>query len=118
MLNQKIREEISLFLFKKYGNFSLCLIKKIIAKYPNNNSIIYINNKKDEEIIIIGKIFKFLTLLIKNLNENYTKKKNINDHDIIFVIIELIKFIIHSFENILNDKEKYYLIRRIDNEIN
>ena len=121
IFNQKQRKEISLLLFNKYNKFSLNLIKKICSIFNNksNDIIIYINNNEECNILnnMLSKIFKFMILILNTLYDD-RKEKIKNEKEITYFISEIIKLIINSFEYLLYNKEKYYFIRNIKNEIN
>ena len=119
IINQKQREEISFFLLNKYGKFSLHIIQYLCKIFKKNNSIILVNEEYSEEITnAINSIFKFINIILNILYEKTEKKLEITNNVIITIISELIKSIIKSFENLLYDKDKFYKIRSIKNEIN
>ena len=67
---------------------------------------------------MLSKIYKLFIIILNILAENKTNKIIINDKEIIVIISEIIKIIIKIFENIISNEEKYYQIRKIQNEIN
>ena len=127
------RKEITLKFFREYGLYSFELIQlkppfdePTAKKYGTPNPIITFN--KDEakcfEINHMkSKAFQFLSFIIqmstleeKNLDDE--NKNYIKDKELVELINKIIYLIVTSFEDILNNKEKFYFLRKYNNEMN
>ena len=127
------RKEIVLDFFQKYGTFSYELMqinppfdeptKKI---YQNSNPILIFN--ADETKVqninnMKSKTIQFLSFVIQmsapaggnSLEEN---KNFIDTPELVDLVKKVIFLIIKSFEDILGNKEKYYFIRKYNQEVN
>ena len=135
---QVITKNISMILFNKYHKFSYELIllnPQLIDKnalFPNNNPIIIFS--KDENFScnlnkMKSKVIQFLSYIIQiscsvtdmnfleiSDNSNSNNNNDINDKNMELLIIDLIKIIVKSFEDILNSSEKLNIIRNYKNE--
>ena len=128
----KKRKEISIQFFKEYGLFSFELLQltpsfdePTAKKYGKPNPIIVFNEdetKCNEINIMKSKALQFLsfitqvsTLESKNSVEDF--KNYIDDNELVELINKLIYLIGNSFEDILSNKEKYYFLKKYDQEI-
>ena len=134
---QVLTKNISIILFNKYYKFSYELIllsPQLIDKnplFPNNNNAIIIFSKDDNFCNILNKmkskVIQFLSYTIQiscsvsdtnflEVSNNKNPNNDINDKNMELLIIDLIKIIIKSFEDILNNNEKFNIIRDYKNE--
>ena len=121
------RKEIASKFFSEYGTYSYELLRIVppfnentSKKYGKENPIIIFNidEKKCYEINFMkSKIFQFLSFIIqistledKNTDEEI--KNYITDNDLVKLINDSIVLIVNSFEDILNNQNKYIFIRR------
>ena len=129
----KTRKNIAFRFFLEYGMYSYELLQIVPSfgeetakKYGNSNPIIIFSTdeKKGYEINHMkSNIFQFLSLItqISTLEEEKSDKKNknlITDNELVKLINNVIVLIISSFENILNNKNKFIFIRRYNLETN
>lgn len=127
------KKEISLKLFDKYGLYSFELIQIIppfdentAKEYGKENPIVVFNidKKKCEEINNMkSKIFQFLSYILQlstSEEKEYEEDKIyiINNKDLEKITNNLINLIIKSLDNILQNKNKFLLSRKYDNEMN
>ena len=120
------RKEMAFQFFSKYGDYSYDLLRIIPSfdentskKYGKENPIIIfdIDEKKCNEINLMkSKIFQFLSYIVQisTLKEKNTDEENKNliaNNDLVKLINNLIIKIVNSLEDILNNQNKYILIR-------
>ena len=133
VLDVEKRKDISIKFFREYGLYSYELIqltpsfdKATADKFGKPNPIIVFNvdEKKCYDINHMkSKVIQFLSF-ITQISTIETKKaeddsKNvINDQELVDLINKVIYLIINSFRDILNNKEKFYFIRRYNEEFN
>ena len=133
VLDVEKRKDISIKFFREYGLYSYELIqltpsfdKETAQKFGKPNPIIVFNvdEKKCYDINHMkSKVIQFLSF-ITQISTIETKKaeddsKNvINDQELVDLINKVIYLIINSFRDILNNKEKFYFIRRYNEEFN
>ena len=133
VLDVEKRKDISIKFFREYGLYSYELIqltpsfdKATADKFGKPNPIIVFNvdEKKCYDINHMkSKVIQFLSF-ITQISTIETKKaeddsKNvINDQELVDLINKVIYLIINSFRDILNNKEKFYFIRRYNEELN
>jgi len=125
---EKIKN-IVLHFFREYGMYSFELMQLGIPfdeetkkQYGNPNPIIVfsVNRKKNFEINIMkSKIIQFLSFVtqISTMGEKLVdldRKEIIEDKELAELINKVIVLIINSFEDILNNKEKYMLIKKFN----
>ena len=132
ILTPEIRKDISIKFFREYGLYSYELIQLMppfdestVKKYGKPNPIIVfnadetkcteINNMKSKVIQFLSFITQTSTLEERKMDED--KKNCINDNELVELINKIIYLIISSFEDILNNKEKFYFLRKYNNEI-
>lgn len=128
--NSKVKE-ITMKFFKNYGNYCFELIqlmplfdKETEKKFGNPNIIIVFNSNKKlcyEINSMKSKAFQFLSFITQTstLKEKTEDNSNfINDQDLQKMIMSLITLIMNSFQDILNNKEKFNFIRKYSEEIN
>ena len=133
IIEKSKRKEISNKFFKEYGIYSYELIQlmppfdeETTKKYGNPNPIIVFNeNEKlcNEINHMKSKAIQFLSLItqVSTLGEKYLEedeKNFINDKELVELINKIIVLIVKSFEDILNNKEKYYFLRKYKEDMN
>ena len=124
--NEK-RKEIGCKLFREYGVYSYELLNIMptmdevsTKKYNNNNPIIVfnteeqkcyeINHMKGRILQFISTIIQISTLEVQRMNEE--NQNCINDKELVELVNKIIILIISSFEDILNNQQKFIFIRR------
>ena len=131
IFNYKIRKEIASKFFKEYGLYSYELIQLMppfdeatTKKYGKPNPIIVFNvdEKKYSEINHMkSKVIQFLSFItqVSTLEEKKSEeeKNYINNKDLVELINKIIILIGNTFEDILNNKEKYYFLRKYREDI-
>ena len=134
ILDVEKRKDISLKFFKEYGLYSYELIRlapsfdeETAKKFGKPNPLIVfnidekkcfeINHMKSKIIQFLSFITQISTIEIKK-NEDIENKNIINDLELVDLINKVIYLIINSFRDILNNKEKFYFIRRYSEELN
>ena len=127
------RKEITLKFFREYGLYSFELIQIMPSfdeptakKYGKPNPIIVfnmdeakcseINHMKSKALQFLSFIIQISTLEEKILDEE--NKNYINDKELVELINKIIYLIVNSIEDILNNKEKFYFLRKYNNEMN
>ena len=127
------RKEISLTFFREYGLYGFELIQLMprfdeatTKKFGEPNPIIVfnadetkayeINHMKSKAIQFLSFITQISTLDIKNFEDK--NKQFIEDKELVELINKLIMIIMNSFLDILRNKEKYYFLRRYNQEVN
>ena len=127
------RKELSLKFFKEYGTYCFELIQlspnfdeNTKAQFLNQNPIIVFNS--DEKIcfeinILKSKAIQFLSFItqMSTLEDKITEEESknvITDKELIELLNKLIVLIIKSFEDILNNENKFNAIRRNKGEFN
>ena len=125
-------KEICLKFFREYGTYCFELVQlmpefdeETKKKYVNPNPMIVFN--KDEKIcfelnLMKSKAIQFISLIIQitTLKEEKMNEEEINylgDKDLQKMISDLITLIINSFQDILNNKEKFNFIKRYTGEL-
>ena len=133
-LSNELFKNINLYIFKTYWKYcqeliELCpsLDEKSKAKFGSQNPIIVlsIDEKEYNEINLMkSRVIQLNCYLIQsicNISFDFDFKKNadneINDKDLITFIINIIKLIVKSFEDLLSNKEKFYFVRNFETEI-
>jgi hypothetical protein len=124
--NATKRKEIASKFFKEYGSYSFELIQimplfdeETAKKYGKPNPIIVfnidedkyseMNHMKSKAIQFLSFITQVSTLEEKNMEE---EKDFINDKELVELINKIIVLIVKTFEDILNNKEKYFFLRK------
>ena len=110
------RKEISDGLFIKYGRFSLDLIKLIPIFGKDEialNKILVFKDEYKDFNLMKSNIFLFLCLIIENSTYSIN---NINNNDFLKIAYEIIKLIEESFKQILENKEVFLNLRKIDDD--
>ena len=127
------RKEICFKFFREYGLYSYELIRLMppfdeptAKKYGKPNPIIVfnidekkcseINHMKSKAMQFLSFITQVSTLEEKNMDED--NKNFINDKELVELINKIIFLIVNTFEDILNNKEKYYFVRKYRDSIN
>ena len=129
------RKEIADEFFKKYGKFTYELIQivpintvEVKNKFGIENPIIVFDEEYNEINNMKSKAFQFMSLIIeystmssydngdKNNNNIDEKNYKIDNNELIDITSKIIKLIIKSYENILNDNKKFYFLRKLDDE--
>jgi hypothetical protein len=128
------RKEISFIFFREYGLYSFELLQLMppfdeatTKKYEKPNPIIVfnadekkcyeINNMKSKAIQFLSFITQISTLDTGNNYED-ENRQFIEDKDLVELINKINFLIMNCFLDILNNKEKYYLLRRYNQEVN
>ena len=120
------RKEIASKFFSEYGTYSYELLRIVppfdentSKKYGKENPIIIFNidEKKCNEINLMkSKILQFFSFVIQistlEKNKDDENKDYITDNELVQLINNLIVLIVNSFEDILNNQNKFILIRR------
>ena len=126
-------KEIAMKFFREYGTYCFELIQlmpqlddETKKKFGNQNPIIVFN--KDEKICkeinnMKNRAIQFLSLIIqistlKNKNSIEDVPNYINDKDLQKMVTDLIALILNTFQDILNNKEKFNFIRKYSGEEN
>ena len=126
ILEVEKRKEIAFTFFREYGLYTFELIQLMppfdeptAKKFGKPNPIIVfnadekkcneINHMKSKAIQFLSFITQISTLEEKNMDEDI--KNYINDKELVELINKIIILIVNSFEDILNNKEKFYFIR-------
>ena len=126
-------KEIAMKLFREYGTYCFELIQlmpqlddETKKKFGNQNPIIVFN--KDEKICkeinnMKNRAIQFLSLIIqistlKNKNSIEDMPNYINDKDLQKMVTDIIALILNTFQDILNNKEKFNFIRKYSGEEN
>ena len=132
ILEIKKRKEISLKFFRKYGSFSCELIQLTPAfdestakKYGKPNPIIVFNEdeeKCNEINLMKSKALQFLSFItqvstLESKNSIDELKNFIEDNELVNLINKVIYLIGNSFEDILNSREKYYFLKKYNQEV-
>ena len=132
--NEK-RKEIAMKLFKEYGTYCFELIQlkpaldeKNKKYFGNNNPIIVfntdekifaeINNMKSKAIQFVSFITQISTLESRKDKEIFEKNNLIQDNELIELINKLIILIVNSFQDILDNENKFNAIRKYDTDMN
>ncbi len=129
------RKEVADEILIKYGKYTYELIQinpkideETRNKFGEPNPIIIFDDNYTEINFMKASAFRFLILGIRyskmssNDNDNKKnilfeeKKNNINNNEIINIISKIISLVIKSYENILNNEKKFYLLKEIDDE--
>ena len=127
------RKEIAFLFFREYGLYSYELIQlrppfdePTAKKYGKPNPIIVfnvdekkcneINHMKSKAIQFLSFITQISTLEERNMDEE--NKNFINDKELVELINKIIFLIVNTFEDILNNKEKFYFIRNYKESAN
>ena len=133
ILEPEKRKDISIKFFREYGMYSYELIQLTPAfdeqtakKFGKPNPIIVFNidERKCYDINSMkSKVIQFLSFITQistiEIKKNEDDNKNvINDQELVDQINKVIFLIINSFRDILNNKEKFYFIRRYNEELN
>ena len=133
ILEVEKRKEISMKFFREYGLYSFELIQLMppfdeatAKKYGKPNPIIVfnadekkcneINHMKSKAIQFLSFITQMSTLEEKNMDEE--NKNYINEKELVELINKIIYLIVGTFEDILNNKEKFYFLRKYSSEVN
>ena len=129
--NNEKRKEITMKLFKEYGNYCFELIQlspsfdektKSLFEKPNpilvfNNDeklCVEMNNMKSKAIQFLSFITQVSTLEDKKMDDD--EKNLIPDKELVELLNKLIGLIITSFGDILQNKNKFDLIRKFNGE--
>ena len=127
------RKEISMKLFKEYGTYCFELIhlspnfdEQTTQKYIKPNPIIVFNSNEKlcyEINHMKSKAIQFLSFItqISTIEEKYADediKNNINDKELKELLIKLIYSIVNTFEDILNNENKFNFLRKYNGELN
>ena len=127
------RKEITFTFFREYGLYSYELIRLMppfdeptAKKFGKPNPIIVfnvdekkvneINHMKSKAIQFLSFITQISTLEEKNMDEEI--KNFINDKELVELINKIIVLIVNTFEDILNNKDKFYFIRSYKDSAN
>ena len=133
ILEAKKRKEISIKFFREYGLYSFELIQLMppfdeatSKKYGKPNPIIVfnidekkysdLNHMKSKAIQFLSFITQMSTLEEKNTDEE--NKNYIEEKELVELINKIIYLIVNTFEDILNNKEKFYFLRKYNSEMN
>ena len=131
IFNNEKRKEIGCKIFREYGAYSYELLQIMptmeeasIKKYNNNNPLIIfnideqkcyeINHMKAMILQFLSTIVQISTLEVPKMNEEM--KNFINDKELVELVNKIIVLIIKSFEDILNNQQKFIFIRRYSSE--
>ena len=130
--NEK-RKNIVFKFFKEYGIYSLELFQLNIPLDEKNKKIFGTQNPlicfsvEEENCFVINnlksKILQFLSYVIQvsNLDEknniNLNDKNCVGDKELIDIINKIIILIVNSFEDVLNNQEKFILVRKMTLDI-
>jgi hypothetical protein len=127
IFNNEKRKEIGCKIFREYGAYSYELLQIMptmegasIKKYINNNPLILfnideqkcyeINHMKAMILQFMSTIIQISTLEVPKMDEE--SKNCINDKELVELVNKIIVLIIKSFEDILNNQQKFIFIRR------
>ena len=127
-------KNINLVVFKKYWQFCYELIKlnppldeESKTKFGNSNPIIVlnidekkcneINSMKSRVIQLNCYLIQSICTISNDLEFRGNTNSEITDKDLISFIINMIKLIVNSFEDLLSNKEKFYYVRNYENEV-
>jgi hypothetical protein len=132
----KKRKEIADEFFKKYGKFTYELIQVVPLNgeeaknnFGGENPLIVFDEEFSEINSMKSRAFEFMSLIIEysTISSNDDEEKNdfnnledksykIDNNELVDITSKIIKLIIKSFENILNDKRKFFYLRKLDDE--
>ena len=127
------RKEIAMKLFKEYGNYCFELIhlspafdEQTTQKYNKPNPIIVFNSNEKlcyEINHMKSKAIQFLSFItqISSVEDKYGDddiKNNINDKELKELLSKLIYSIVNTFEDILNNENKFNFLRKYTGEFN